>query len=49
MLLSALQQGRTPLHEAAGKARLEMVRMLLDRSADMEVKDNVRVIMRGVM
>ena len=37
-----LQHGVTPLHEAAFHDQLEFVRLLLDRGADKEVKDEVR-------
>ena len=43
-----LQDSRTALHNAALNGHLESVRLLLDRGADKEAKDNVRREGRGV-
>ena len=37
-----MQQDRTPLHYAAIKDYVEIVRLLLDKGADMEAQENVR-------
>ena len=37
---SIIQDGRTPLHEAAARGSLEVVQMLLDNGADFLVRDN---------
>ena len=38
----SLQNGDTPLHQAASVGHAEVVRMLLDAKADKEAKDTVR-------
>jgi len=45
--LSAVQSERTALHLAASDGHLEVCRLLLDRKANVNVKDNVS-IMRGL-
>ena len=42
-----LQDGRTPLHCAAQNGQSESVRLLLDRGADKEAKDEVRGKWKG--
>ena len=41
-LPTPLQDGFTPLNNAAFKGHLEIVRLLLDRGADKEARDKVR-------
>jgi ankyrin repeat protein len=38
----SLQDGETPLHQAASEGHAEVVQMLLDAKADTEAKDTVR-------
>lgn len=40
----SLQSGQTPLHDAArNDANVELVRLLIDRGADVNAKDSVRL------
>lgn len=44
---SALQDGQTPLHIAAGKGHKEVVGLLIDRGASVEVMDYVSGVLLG--
>ncbi len=37
----ALQDGRTPLHLAAEKGHPEIIKLLIDKGAKVDIKDNV--------
>ena len=40
--LGAVQERRTPLHDAAGAGSIDVLQALLDAGADKEAKDSVR-------